>query len=502
MNKKIRVIEYTIDDAGLLGVYAISVVEEPAIGVDFVAFASHHNVKFKEDFRGLLYGALLIPDQLIFRVDEKTEEEYYVKYSKETIRAIAYNYLKHANQNNATVEHAKVVDGVSLVETWIIEGENDKSKNFGFDLPEGTWFGCMKVENEEVKKQIQNKEVLGFSIEGNFIAHKETYLSTQKTLEEELQELFNEHLAEIGPKGGVRRSDKAPKSGTPNKDPKGKGSAGGDASGKRGAKVTAEQEKTLQKKADDFNDKDTNTKNGNATLGALKAVFQRGLGAFNTSHSPKVQSAEQWAYARVNAYLYLLKNGRPENPKYTTDYDLLPKKHPKFLASEQEKFAEGQPHYTADGELYEGPTHKSNGRLMTGAEHTEESEYLYHADELKNLDLIVDIEQAIQEEIEERFDDYMKTVNMTFSELKAWSETECSQLASLDRGPINRNLELLSTNKDEWTNKHYDNAGKTIAFINRMRENTAGESVIDENGKECGSKRTISLKNWAYDTNK
>lgn len=300
--KKIKVIEYGIDDAGLLGVYAISVVEQPAIGVDFVALSEQHNVKFKEDFRGLLYGALLIPDQLIYRRNDETNEEYYVKYSKDTIRAIAYNYLKQANQNNATVEHAKVVDGVSLVETWIIEGENDKSKNFGFDLPEGTWFGCMKVENEEVKKQIQNKEVLGFSIEGNFIAEKEMYLSEQQpTLIEELEQLL-----------------------------------------------------------------------------AL----------------------------------------------------------------------------------------------------------------------------ATQEEIEARYDDYMNVVNMTYSELKAWSETECSTLASLDRGPIERNLELLQTNKADWTEKHFEDAGKTIAFINRMRENQAGDILEDSNGNVCGSKRTISLLNWAYNPNK
>jgi len=136
-------------------------------------------------------------------------------------------------------------------------------------------------------------------------------------------------FADIGPRGGIRKSDKAPKSDTPNPEPKGKGTAKGDASGKRGAKVSEEQEKTLQKKVDDFNEKESNTKNGRASLGALKSVFQRGLGAYNTSHSPKVQSAEQWAYARVNAFLYLLKNGRPQNPKYTTDYDLLPKDHPK-----------------------------------------------------------------------------------------------------------------------------------------------------------------------------
>ena len=135
-------------------------------------------------------------------------------------------------------------------------------------------------------------------------------------------------MAEVGPRGGIKESDKAPKSGTPNKDPKGEGSAKGDASGKS-AKVSAADEETLKNKVKEFNEKDSNTKNGNATLGQLKSVFQRGLGAFNTSHSPAVKSAEQWAYARVNAYLYLLKNGRPENPKYDTDFDLLPKGHPK-----------------------------------------------------------------------------------------------------------------------------------------------------------------------------
>ena len=140
--------------------------------------------------------------------------------------------------------------------------------------------------------------------------------------------ITREEMATVGPRGGINPSKKAPKSTTPNKDPKGEGSAKGDASGKR-AKVTEEQEKTLQNKVDDFNEKESNTKNGRATLGQLKSVFQRGLGAFNTSHSPQVKSAEQWAYARVNAYLFLLKNGRPQNPKYVTDNDLLPEKHPK-----------------------------------------------------------------------------------------------------------------------------------------------------------------------------
>jgi hypothetical protein len=144
-----------------------------------------------------------------------------------------------------------------------------------------------------------------------------------------LTEIDKQKFAEVGERGGIRSSPKAPKSGTKNPNPKGEGSAKGDASGNRGAEVTAEQEKTLQDKAKEFNDKESNTKYGKANLGALKSVFQRGLGAYNTSRSPLVRSASQWAFARVNAFLYLIKNGRPQNPKYTTDYDLLPKGHPK-----------------------------------------------------------------------------------------------------------------------------------------------------------------------------
>ena len=138
-----------------------------------------------------------------------------------------------------------------------------------------------------------------------------------------------EKLAEVGPKGGVKRSKKAPKSDTPNKNPKGKGSAKGDASTSRGAVVSKADEESLKKKSTEFNERYKDKLGYGANVGSLKTVFQRGLGAFNTSHSPKVKSAKQWAMARVNAFLYLLKNGRPQNPKYTGDYDLLPAKHPK-----------------------------------------------------------------------------------------------------------------------------------------------------------------------------
>ena len=136
-------------------------------------------------------------------------------------------------------------------------------------------------------------------------------------------------MAEVDSKGNVKSSPKAPKSDTPNKNPKGKGTAKGDASGKRGAKVSAKDRATLKKKSDEFNKKYKSKLGYGVSSSVLASVYQRGLGAYNTSHSPKVRSASQWGFARVNAFLYLVKNGRPQNPKYTTDYDLLPEKHPK-----------------------------------------------------------------------------------------------------------------------------------------------------------------------------
>ena len=140
-------------------------------------------------------------------------------------------------------------------------------------------------------------------------------------------------MAEIGPKGGVKESKKAPKSDTPNPNPK-RGSdknKPGAASSEGKVKVPASVEKTLKRKSDEFNERYKEKLGYGVTVAKLRVVYQRGVGAFQTSHSPNVKSAEQWAQARVNAFLYLVRNGRPENAKYVGDNDLLPKGHPKSI---------------------------------------------------------------------------------------------------------------------------------------------------------------------------
>ena len=101
----------------------------------------------------------------------------------------------------------------------------------------------------------------------------------------------------------------------------------GSAKNKSGSiTISASVEKSLANKVKEHNEKAPDGRK--ATLRMLKAVYRRGAGAFSSSHRPD-QNRASWAMARVNAFLKLLRSGRPKNPKYTTDNDLLPAKHPR-----------------------------------------------------------------------------------------------------------------------------------------------------------------------------
>ena len=428
-----KIIELIIDETDeQSGIEAISLVEQPAIESNFVAL-NKQEVLLKEidEDKRILMGPALIPDKSIYRRNDDGQE-YYIYFSQNTVRKASELFFKKSNHRNATFEHKDKINGVTFVESWIVENKDkDKTALYGMDVPVGTWMVSAKIDDEQLYQKAKSGEVKGFSIEGYFadryemgkrndakeeiiealrdllevkaesysdypqgvsnnakrgielnkkvnnkcatqvgkvraqqLANKEpvsvatikrmySYLSRAETYyeqgdqndcgyisyllwggkagkrwaESKLKQI--EKLAEVGPKGGVKRSKKAPKSDTPNKNPKGKGSAKGDASTSRGAVVSKADEESLKKKSTEFNERYKDKLGYGANVGSLKTVFQRGLGAFNTSHSPKVKSAKQWAMARVNAFLYLLKNGRPQNPKYTGDYDLLPAKHPK-----------------------------------------------------------------------------------------------------------------------------------------------------------------------------
>ncbi len=162
-----RIVELILEDDDI-GVEAISVVENPAIEEDFIAL-KNQEYKFAEQDKEkrLLVGAALVPNKPIFR--KNGEEEYYIFFSKETVRKASQMFFKNGNQSQATLEHEVKLDGMTVVESWIVESEKDKSRHYGLDVPVGTWMVSMKVESDTVwQDYVKDGKVRGFSIEAYF----------------------------------------------------------------------------------------------------------------------------------------------------------------------------------------------------------------------------------------------------------------------------------------------------------------------------------------------
>ena len=185
------VFDIKIEENFTSGVQAISLVKAPAIEENFVALSKDNKVSLKvnEDKQELI-GPVLIPDKLILR--RSGEKEYYIKASADVIKQIANKFIKASYQKNITHEHKDNLDVAFVSETWIKEYEQDKSNSLGYDLPIGTWFAKIKIEDENYwNNQVKTGLVQGFSIEGFLdfvepdeltIANPQSFKVTLKTL--------------------------------------------------------------------------------------------------------------------------------------------------------------------------------------------------------------------------------------------------------------------------------------------------------------------------------
>lgn len=164
------IIELFIDENDeFSGIQAISVVENPAIEEDFIALK---NQEFKlaeiDSEKKILMGAALIPNKPIYRKNE--DKEYYIYFSRNTVKKASELFLMRGNQNKSTLEHNLPLNGLSVVESWIVEDDKfDKTRKYDMEVPIGTWMVAMKVNNEEVWNDfVKTGKVKGFSIEGYF----------------------------------------------------------------------------------------------------------------------------------------------------------------------------------------------------------------------------------------------------------------------------------------------------------------------------------------------
>lgn len=190
-------------DGELEGIQAISLVEAPAIDENWVTLSEQLLFKAQDQERRIVMGPALIPDKPIYR--RKGEEEFHIFFSKETVRKSMELYFKNGRQNSATVEHEVGIASTTVVESWIIEGEQDKSKMYGFDLPVGTWMVSMKIESEPIWDEwVKTGRLKGFSIEGYFKKREE--LSSHEELTEdgfleELKDIFKDELGRMALEG-------------------------------------------------------------------------------------------------------------------------------------------------------------------------------------------------------------------------------------------------------------------------------------------------------------
>ena len=164
-------VELIIDDENIMDGYeALSVVDYPAIEENFIALSKGSKYVFSKKLKeGYLVGPALVPDKEILRVDQETGEEYNVFFSEETVKKVAYQMMSKFAQKRFTEQHKSKAQGLTIVESWIIEDEkNDKSKKYGFKLKPGTWMVKVKVDDEGVREKIEKDEYKGFSIEAFF----------------------------------------------------------------------------------------------------------------------------------------------------------------------------------------------------------------------------------------------------------------------------------------------------------------------------------------------
>lgn len=169
MQNNLHTYELFIDDLKDFGqVSFISLVEEPAIEEDYILLnKKNFNVSLAkvDDIKGIITGPALIPNKNIYRYDPKTNEEYYIFFSADTVKKLSQKFLRDGLLHNIKVDHSTEVENVFVVESWIT-GESDKAKSdFGYDVPVGTWMVSMKVENPDVLNRIKKGELNGFSIE-------------------------------------------------------------------------------------------------------------------------------------------------------------------------------------------------------------------------------------------------------------------------------------------------------------------------------------------------
>lgn len=160
-----------------MGIEIISLVDRPAVEKEFIAF-NEEKVRFSVDEdKHIVTGVALIPNQKIYRRDEKGNE-YYVQVSEEAIERIAEKFFADHNSTNVNLQHQFDVNGCVYFESYLVNKERGIYPTEFGELPNGAWLVSCKVNNPDVWELIKKGVLRGFSIEGNLNVVEDKPLET------------------------------------------------------------------------------------------------------------------------------------------------------------------------------------------------------------------------------------------------------------------------------------------------------------------------------------
>ena len=175
--EKIKLVELVIDDEE--GVEFISLVDTPAIESDFLAFKKEDfKFKIQNEEKRIVSGYFMIADLPMLRM--RNDTVFYCVFRKHTIEKIVNKFMKEGLTNQTNLMHDSQADGVYIIESLIIDKKRGVLAPENFEkVPDGSWWGSMRVENDDIWQQVKDGTFKGFSVEGIFSSSKELNLQTR-----------------------------------------------------------------------------------------------------------------------------------------------------------------------------------------------------------------------------------------------------------------------------------------------------------------------------------
>ena len=192
------------------GMIRVSLVDDPAVMSDFVAFDAQKRARMfavESEEKRLVFGVVARADFPIFRTDPVLGD-HYVIFPAESIREMAQKYLTEGRADRVDEMHdGDDVEGVHLVQ-WFIKDSAKGIAPEGFDdIADGSLFAEYHVEDDEIWQQIKDGTFKGFSMEVFYTLTPESDTAAVADTVADLDGMFERIIAALTSKHNMNKKN-------------------------------------------------------------------------------------------------------------------------------------------------------------------------------------------------------------------------------------------------------------------------------------------------------